>query len=203
MPIGLLPQGEASQRPVDLWAKSHLPGRKSSIFSPPARPALEVLATTPDYRAVCAANHAAVGKMISKQAYYISFKIRELDELLLGHPHARAIFGETHPELAFGYLGKGHLPPPKKTKEGLAERMNLLAPRLPQLHTLYSTARRQYLKKQVQDDDLLDALALAVLATTPLQSFPHHHATDPKGLPMRMVLPQDFEAVMPSPLPKK
>ncbi|MEM9295813.1 MAG: DUF429 domain-containing protein, partial [Planctomycetota bacterium] len=82
MPIGLLSAGCPGDPPYapgvrgcDAAARRLLGPRRSSVFAAPSREAL----AAPDYPSANAANRAAIGKGLSKQAYYLIPKVREVD----------------------------------------------------------------------------------------------------------------------------
>ena len=136
MPIGL---PDAGPRACDIAARKLLGPRRSSVFATPVR---ATLAAT-DYADALARHRAADGRGLSKQAYHLLPKIRELD--------ARAgddRLHESHPELAFTRL-LGHPPAhPKRTALGRAERLAALG-----LHAIAHLP-------DAAADDVLDALAL-------------------------------------------
>ena len=74
IPIGLK-TGGSGERLSDLGARSILKARKSSIFPVPCREA--IYAKT--YKEACEVNERLTGKRISKQAWNIVPKIRDVD----------------------------------------------------------------------------------------------------------------------------
>jgi predicted RNase H-like nuclease len=119
MPIGLPP---IPGRACDALARKLLPGRASTIFSPPARAAL----AAGDYAATCAANRATApgAPAISLQAFHLLPKLRELDAAMT--PELQRRIREAHPELAFAEVA-GRMLPNKKTPPGRLARERLLA----------------------------------------------------------------------------
>jgi predicted RNase H-like nuclease len=98
IPIGL---ASNSHRPCDTAARKFLgKGKTSCVFPPPCREAL--YAKT--YQEACEINQKILGKKISKQAWGISPKIKEVDEFLREHPKARKKIRESHPEVCFQAL---------------------------------------------------------------------------------------------------
>lgn len=118
IPIGL---PATPGRPCDQLARELLPGRGSTIFSPPVRAALHA----GDYQATCAANRASApnAPAISIQAFNLLPKLREVDALIT--PSLQARIREAHPELAFAALA-GAMLPAKKTAAGQRAREALL-----------------------------------------------------------------------------
>lgn len=151
MPIGLPDSG---MRGCDQLARNRLGPRGMSIFMGLRRPLLE-------FRDYAAANAWAKedGAGLSKQAWNILPKIRELDHIIT--PAMQAHIREAHPELAFLTLNGAPLDHSKKSIEGLKQRSDLLREhgfgRIRNWLGILSTAH-------AVEDDLLDACALALTA---------------------------------------
>jgi predicted RNase H-like nuclease len=150
MPIGLSVDGS---RGCDMLARRLLPGRASSVFPVPARSMLD-FDTYPQANAWGKAR----GRGLSKQAWNILPRIRDLDRVLLPADQDRVF--EAHPELAFARLNGGTPPPPKRLAEGRARRLWLL--RRAGVKGLGPLLRD--LPRGVAADDLLDAAALTLTA---------------------------------------
>lgn len=136
MPIGL---PDAGQRACDVAARKRLGARRASVFATPVRACLS--AST--YGDALVRHREADGRGLSRQAFNLLTKIRELDAFA-----DDARLHESHPELAFARL-LGHVPMhAKRTAAGRAERLRALGlgapPRCP----------------GAASDDVLDALAL-------------------------------------------
>ncbi len=118
MPIGL---PRTPGRPCDAIARRLLPGRASTIFSPPVRAAL----AAGDYPETCAANRASApgAPAISIQAFHLLPKVREVDAAMT--PPLQRRIREAHPELAFAEAG-GRILGAKKTAAGARARVRLL-----------------------------------------------------------------------------
>ena len=121
MPIGLT--DGPSVRGCDALARERLrPHRSSSVFGVPAR---QVTRCT-DYSQANALSRELSGKGISKQAFYLFPKIRELDDWLSSRGR-RGRWSECHPEVAFASLNGGQaLLESKKTEVGSQARLKLL-----------------------------------------------------------------------------
>jgi len=187
IPIGL-PQPDIPIRTCDKQARTVLsPQRHHSIFPPPCRNAL----TAKTYRAACHINQRVTGRKISRQAYYIGQKILEVDRLLENNFKARKVIRESHPEICFWALaGFNPMEYYKKSKEGLAERLDILKSYFPRSSAIYKAALGRYLRKEVAKDDILDALALAITATMldeGAKRLPETLEKDHLGLPMEIV----------------
>ena len=113
MPIGLT-GGEP--RHADNVARRALGRRASSIFATPSRPVLEAA----DYDEACRRSRELCGKGLSRQAWMLAERIRQVDA---ARPDPR--LHEVHPELSFLELSGSALPS-KKTWNGLIERMHAL-----------------------------------------------------------------------------
>lgn len=112
MPIGLLDSGP---RACDIEARRRLGPRRSSVFPTPLRPMLDAT-TYADALAIAG---------VSKQAYHLLPKIREVDALMT--PGLQDTIVEAHPELAFAALLGHPCVAPKRTTEGRAERRSVVA----------------------------------------------------------------------------
>ncbi|MEL7083967.1 MAG: DUF429 domain-containing protein [Cyanobacteria bacterium P01_A01_bin.3] len=183
IPIGLS-DSEASRSCDRLLRDALRPHFSSSVFNPPVRQAVYARS----YEEACQRNAAASGKKISKQSWNISIKIRLIDELLLTHPSLSHTVLESHPEYLFFNLNDHHLTHKKKTDYGRLERLQLLAKFFPAVEDVFGQVRSHYLKKQMADDDIVDALGLAIGAQLTrkhgLMSLPHPIERDKHGIPM-------------------
>ncbi|OAB60452.1 hypothetical protein AY599_28705 [Leptolyngbya valderiana BDU 20041] len=156
MPIGLeqTPAGPGG-RACEREARALLGARRASVFSAPLRPAL----ATPTYRQAMAANRAAGGKGLSKQAWNLFPKLREVDAVMT--PQLEGVVFEVHPELVFAVLDGAPAGHPKRTPQGRAERLALLrAHGLPE--TLFDP--HPFARKACAPDDLVDAGLCALAA---------------------------------------
>jgi len=185
IPIGL-PSSTIPTRRADDEARRKIAPRGSSVFPVPSRPAIEA----PDYRAACMVNERTIGRQLSKQTWNIVPKIREVDEFLRRRV-LRQKLREMHPELAFWALNGRRVPThPKKTPEGFAERLRILSRHFSGSADVYQSARAQHpLRREVGDDDILDALVGAVTALhyPNVEALPPKPQFDERGLPMEMV----------------
>ena len=150
MPMGLAADGPRS---CDQQARALLGPRRSSVFPSPVRAALGAV----DYREACDLSFAASGRKLSKQAYNLLPKIRQLDQLLLANPGRSDRVHEVHPELAFSQWNGGEpMAHGKKTAAGAAQRQALVEAEFPGLALKIRTG---VAKSQLADDDILDAIA--------------------------------------------
>jgi predicted RNase H-like nuclease len=122
MPIGL---PSHSRRASDAQLRVHLAGRRSSVFPTPPR---SVLGAT-DYRDALARCREATGVGLSKQAWNLVDKIREVDRLITRDLQPRV--SEAHPESSFTELAGAPLGARKVTSEGRQQRTQLLLPSFP------------------------------------------------------------------------
>jgi predicted RNase H-like nuclease len=183
IPIGLT---DAHARQCDAEARRLLgPRRASSVFPAPIRPALH--AST--YEAACAASFAAQRKKLSKQAWAIYPKIRELDALLTRRADLRQRIFEVHPEVTFATWSGSPIVASKKSAEGFATRQALVSRHFGM--DAYETVRARYKRKDVADDDILDAFAALWTAEriqrNAARSLPPRAPVDSAGMPMRIV----------------
>lgn len=191
MPIGLPERIGAGGRGPEALIRPLLGARQSSVFSIPSRAAVyagEGREGADAWLTTCAVAQATSDppRKVSRQAFALFPKIRELDRLLAAHPAAR--IAESHPELAFAVLnGDRAMRLPKKVKgspnpAGLDERRDLLA--------AHGFDRAALLRppRGAGPDDLLDACVLALvarrLAEGRARSWPSPPGRDGHGLPV-------------------
>ena len=187
VPIGLLSGAEPGGRACDREARKLLGPRGSSVFSPPARPALDALRNGDAYAAVSAANRASspAGIGLSKQTFGIMPKIADVDDAMTPELQDRVF--EVHPEVAFSRANGCQLLPSKKRAEGRSARERSLADLgYPPLDRWFREPR----PPRSRLDDLLDACiacwAAKRIATGDAQRVPPHPPTDARGLRMEI-----------------
>jgi predicted RNase H-like nuclease len=147
MPIGFV-DVPRPPRACEAEARRLLPGKTSSVFPTPCRPAL---ACTTHAEANAASRRLGIG--INQQTFHLFPKMREVDGLLRSRPKLKRIVYEAHPELAFARMNGGRPVLSKKRQpEGYAERCRLLAE-----HDFPSPADRL---PGAARDDILDAIAV-------------------------------------------
>ncbi len=185
IPIGL--PNDTSSRECDRRSRLLLgKGLSSRVFNPPIRPALNSL----DYNSVNIVNSAATGKKISKQTYNIIPKIREVDQLLQEQPEAKHWIRESHPEVCFSALNNGAaLRNSKHTYRGMKERIDLISLYLPTGESILHDLLSRFTAKTVGEDDIVDAMALAVLLRFAKRLFPipENPPSDQCDLPMQII----------------
>ena len=185
IPIGL-PDGPGG-RECDREARRVLGPRRSSVFSAPARAVLDAI----DYEDAKRRSRTAAGVGLSKQAFAIVPKCREVNELLRADARARRIVRETHPEVCFWALaGRKPMKHGKKTEEGWKERIAVLNRLRPASGQEIEGMLGRFRRREVARDDAVDALAAAVTASADaaaLRTLPSEPPTDSVGLPMEMV----------------
>ena len=186
IPIGL-PNG-AEGRLCDTEARRKLaPYRRSSVFPVPVRSAL----TAETYEEASEKNWKASGKRLSTQTYAIMPKIREVDSLLRGNAKARRVVREVHPEICFWALAGGNpMRHGKKAGRGFHERLTLLERFYASAVRCFDEIRTEYRRQDLADDDILDAMAVAITASADrgaLRTLPELPVEDSCGLPMEMV----------------
>lgn len=189
MPIGLpgaTDTAGSGVRTCDSLARKQLGRRHASVFSPPVREVLDCSA----YARANDKSRRLTGRGISRQAWNLRHKIRELDGFLRQRPGLVRTIRECHPELVFSELLGRPLLDSKKTESGFALRAELLQSVYPETAAVLACCARRYRQRQVRRDDVLDALGLAVLAWRGrghYEALPHEPEYDSKGLPMQIV----------------
>lgn len=153
MPMGLL-----TDRPrlSDREARAVLGPRRASVFPTPVRAVLEA----GSYAEACDRSRAACGKALSKQAWFLVERIRQLDDLVTRADQDAVV--EAHPECAFlrlaAELDGGEPLPSKHTPEGQRRRVRLLR------RHLGRPFDRLWRAAPAPPIDLLDATVLTVTA---------------------------------------
>jgi len=185
MPIGLPERITGPGRVAEQAVRPLLRARQSSVFSIPSRAA--VFAGT--YAEACARAVATSDppRKVSRQAFQIFPKIREIDRLLTPERARRVV--ECHPEVAFWRLNGGRpMDTPKRVRgvparEGLRSRIALLTQ-----HGLAEGFFEGANGSGIPLVDLVDAAACALVARRVAAgeavSFPDPPEVDARGLPV-------------------
>ena len=162
IPIGL--ESKTHKRDLDQFARVHLkPNRTSSLFTPPARDALNAA----NYQEACEVNHMVTGKKISIQSWNISEKIRETDHFIRSNQAFKSIVHEAHPEICFKYLNNGKLPTFRKQEKGfkgIKERLTILSKYNKDVFTSFEFNISKYDRSIVKPDDVVDSMCLYTVA---------------------------------------
>jgi predicted RNase H-like nuclease len=184
VPIGLTDSGA---RLCDQEARRLLgPKRGTSVFPAPIRGAIDA----PTYEEACARSFAVQNKKLPKQSWAIYPKIRQLDDLLQRQPELKPKIFEVHPELSFrAWNDLEPIVAPKKKRVGAEMRLRLVTEHFGE--RAFDTVRLRYTRKDVADDDILDAFAALWTAeriwNEEAEVVPVDPPQDSRGLPMRMV----------------
>ncbi len=185
IPIGL--NGKNHSRLCDAEARKLLKGRTSSVFNAPCRKALKAKT----HEEASGANKSITGKGLSKQAFNIMKKIREVDDFIAKTDKARNKLRESHPELCFYHMAGRVMECNKKSTTGYEERIRVLSGYFPDAEKIVQDSMDQFRRNQVARDDIVDALAMAIMAFSSkgeLISLLNPVPKDEKGLPMTMWL---------------
>ena len=191
IPIGL-PEGSEG-RDADRCARKRLGNpRQSSVFRTPTRKTVQQVSREPkDYGAANRVEREIAGVGISRQAFAIARKIDEVDKVMLDCGRsAEPAIRESHPELCFWALNcKQPMKFNKRRPAGAMERIRVLEKVEPRTRQIFDEACCRFLDR-VAEDDILDALVLAVTAYHGhgrLQTLPDEPPKDANGLPVEMV----------------
>lgn len=182
IPIGLLDAYEVGGRACDRTVRAILGKRASSVFPAPVRGAL----AAKSWEEACAASRASApgAKAMSRQAFGILPKIREMDELLRRRPDLVPIVREVHPEMCFCELLGSPMVHRKSSTEGRQERRRALSAMFTDLGGIEAEGRIA----RLPIEDILDATAACWsaqrLARAVGRSFPSNPPIDRTGLPM-------------------
>jgi predicted RNase H-like nuclease len=184
VPIGLTE--EEYVRDCDAELRDVLgPDYQASVFSPPIRPALHA----PTYGEASMTSYETTGKKISIQAWNITPNIKIVDQYLQNDEELRGKVFESHPELLFRILnGNNSILQKKATKKGLRHRLKLLKDQSKFADDFFRDIKEEYRRNQVDEDDIVDAMSLALFALRSMESelktLPDEPPTDATGLPM-------------------
>ncbi|QKS72896.1 DUF429 domain-containing protein [Paenalkalicoccus suaedae] len=181
MPIGI-PDARAYPRQTEGLARKLLPGRASSVFSVPCREVLDV----ETYAEANELHRELTGKGLSKQSWYLFNKMIEVDKAVReGMPLC-----EAHPEVVLAGLAGGSMKHSKKTLEGQRERMDVMTTYSERAKEHIELGTRQFMRKDVAVDDLMDAYCLGLAASLndlPLKRVNAREEVDRYGTAMNMV----------------
>jgi predicted RNase H-like nuclease len=183
IPIGLTKIGP---RACDVHARRLLgPTRASSVFPAPIRPVL--LARS--WEEACAIRERIEGKRMSKQAWGIVGKVRDVDRELRRHAILRDRVHEVHPEVSFAAWTGHAMHHRKRSRHGRAERVELIASYFGP--DAYARVRERFLVTDVGHDDIADAFAVLWtaerVARGTARTLPVTPPLDPHGLRMEIV----------------
>jgi len=172
MPIGLINE---HPRTADVEARKVLGARRSSVFPTPVLATLDAA----DYDAARVRSVEACGTSLSKQAWNLMPKIRQLDALISSDDQPAV--AEAHPECAFLRLQADiPLDHTKSTSEGRALRIGLL-----RASGRFDAAEldRALASKVAPVVDIVDAIALTVTAHHMISSTARRlgDQVDPRG----------------------
>ena len=180
MPMGFLDAPDPlGMRTCEREARALLGPRRSSVFPSPLRPAL----SAGSHEAANAANRAAGGKGLSRQAFNIMARMNEIDALM--SPDKEGFVFETHPETSFAAITGAPALNAKKTSQGRAERLALLTAQGLDESLFHP---HPYPRKTAAPDDLIDAglclLTALRIAEGSALSLPADPPRDGRGLRM-------------------
>lgn len=186
VPIGL---PESGLRECDKLAREMLGRpRRNSVFPVPIRAALD----TESREEASEITEAVDERRVSCQSFSIYKKIAEVDGLLRSSSALRKRVFEVHPEVCFwAWNGEVPMKNGKKSEAGLRERRRLVVAEFGTRGQRVIEGLRENPKKDVGDDDILDAFAALWTAKriNPKRSvvLPSKRIIDQSGLPLRIV----------------
>ena len=159
IPIGLGDQ--FNTRTIDFELRKLLSKkRKSSVFTPPTREALDA----PTYQLGNQINKSISGKGISIQAWNIGHKIKEVNQFLSQNRFYQKKMSESHPELCFELLNNGPLHHSKKTLLGMEERIKIINKYINISFQEIKDFAKECKSDKAKMDDIIDAIVLSLSA---------------------------------------
>ena len=149
MPVVL---SEQIPREADQLARKLLSKKASSVFTAPTPEMLE----QPNYEKASFVSRRLFGKSMSLQSWYLFPKIKDV-QTIIHDPHINIY--EIHPELSFRAMNNEEvILESKKSKAGFEIRNSLLIRQFKSFD--FESIRNLYPKKDVMDNDILDAMAV-------------------------------------------
>ena len=183
VPIGLTDEGS---RGADKAARQYLGWpRMTSVFSAPIRPVLEA----DSWEEASAIRREIEGKGMSRQAWGITPKVREVDHLIRELDPRQEWVREAHPEVSFATWAGQSMQYNKKIIAGRRERIDLIDGEFGEktVAGLWDSVRGQGLSV----DDLIDALAMLWTAgrveSGRTQTLPEQEQRDQFNLRMEII----------------
>ncbi|MEI3605735.1 DUF429 domain-containing protein [Pseudogracilibacillus sp. SE30717A] len=188
IPIGLPETSSENSRRPEATGRKILGKRASCIFNTPCRQAVYAN----NYTEANKLNKGILQKGLSKQSYYLTNKIKEVDNFLASDPSFKNKLIESHPEICFTMLNKEKKPiiENKNTDIGMKKRVDILIDHYPKTVKLthYINDHPELRQTKV---DIIDAFVLAVTGclgnSRGLSSIPASPIKDSRGLFMQMV----------------
>lgn len=184
VPIGL--EEESYIRKCDRELRKVLgPEYTGSVFNPPVRRAMHA----PTYAEASMTSYEITGKKVSIQSWNITSNIKAVDQYLQEDESLREKVFESHPELLFQKLNGGNSILQKKaTKKGLRHRLDLIKEKSKYADDFFRDIKEEYRRNQVEEDDIVDAMVLALFAHSSLngeiKTLPEKPPVDSTGLKM-------------------
>lgn len=184
VPIGLSEQEYTRQ--CDRKLREVLgPEYTASVFSPPIRSALHA----PTYAEASMNSYEVTGKKVTIQSWNITPNIKAVDRYLQQDEQLREKIFESHPELLFRILnGNNSILQKKATKKGLRHRLELLKEKSTYADDFFRDIKEEYRRNQVDEDDIVDAMVLALFARysveEEIKTLPEDPPVDSTGLQM-------------------
>lgn len=184
VPIGL--EEKSYVRECDRELRKVLgPDYTASVFNPPIRRALHA----PTYAEASMTSYETTGKKVSIQSWNITPDIKAVDQYLQQDEALREEIYESHPELLFQKLNGGNpILQKKATKKGLRHRLDLIKEESRFADDFFRDIKEEYRRNQVDEDDIVDAMVLALFARYSLdrdmKTLPEDPPVDSTGLKM-------------------
>lgn len=191
VPIGLT--DSSSGRTCDRLARRILKERHVTVFTPPARRALEA-ETREEADAL---NRSVSSRGVGAQLFAIFPKLVQVDLVMRANPALQHRIREMHPEVAFAMLnGLRPVKSRKETPDGYRDRIMLLKHHESDTERLVLQAHASY-RNGLEVDDVVDSMVSLVTTrlavANGMPTIPSDPEVDSCGLRMEMVLPFEWK----------
>lgn len=183
IPVGL--QDDEVERECDKLLRERLgPFDKDEVINPPIRGII----LAPTYGEASMISYEIMEKRLPMQSWNMVPHIRAIVNFIQKNESFRSQLFESHPELLFQILNGGPILQKKATKKGLRHRLHLLEAQNKYVDDFFRDSKETFRRNQVEEDKIIDAMALALFALRsidePIKTLPADPPDDSLGLPM-------------------
>jgi predicted RNase H-like nuclease len=186
VPIGLM-DGSHKERKCDIEARKFL-SISSGIDLPPI-PCREAICCN-SFSTANIINKSLTGRYFPTRLWQIVNNIREVDNFLIKNIEYREKFKECNSEIGFYVLGSKVMRNSKAILSGYNERRDVLRKVYPNIDEILEYSIKQYRRKDLKADDVLDAVCVAINGYAGLKNgftkMPNEAEYDSNGIKMQI-----------------